>query len=214
MGTQKSVAHLNHLLKYAGILLVGVFLFALSGLLGTANASDFYIGGGAGWARHNDAKVATQFSGTVDETDCAWRLIGGWQITSWFGIEGGYTDMGESTYTGTWSGYPDRGTKARSGLELAAVGTWQIGNPWGIFGVIGIFDWDVEEKEVYAGAPEPLREASGTDILYGLGVQVDILKYLDLRVQWRRYNDVGDKEKTGESDVDMLTADLVFRFKL
>ena len=214
MRTQKSTVLLKYLLQYAGILLVGVFLFALTGLLRPANAGELYVGGGAGWARHNDAKVATQFSGTVDETDCAWRLYGGYLFSNWFGIEAGYTDLGESTYTGTWSGVPDRGTKARNGLEVSALGIWQIGNPWAIFGTIGIFDWDVEEKEVYAGAPEPLREASGTSMLFGLGVQVDILKYLDLRVQWRRYNDVGDKAKTGESDVDMLTADLVFRFQL
>jgi OOP family OmpA-OmpF porin len=70
-----------------------------------------------------------------------------------------------------------------------------------------MFVWGVELDG--AGGSE---SASGTGLSYGIGLQYDFTNTTGLRLDWERFADVGDEDKTGQSDVDMLSAGLVFRF--
>jgi len=46
----------------------------------------------------------------------------------------------------------------------------------------------------------------------GVGAKYDLTNNMALRVEYERINNVGDKNKVGESDVDMWSLGLVVRF--
>ena len=48
--------------------------------------------------------------------------------------------------------------------------------------------------------------------MFGLGASADIAKNFAVRVEWERFLNVGDKDTTGQSDIDLVSASLVFRF--
>jgi hypothetical protein len=48
--------------------------------------------------------------------------------------------------------------------------------------------------------------------MFGFGASFDIGKTAAVRIEWERFMDVGESD-TGQSDVDLLSASLVFRFK-
>jgi len=53
-----------------------------------------------------------------------------------------------------------------------------------------------------------------TDVAWslGLGAQYNLSKSVGLRAEWERYFDVGDADSTGEMDVDLISAGVVFKF--
>jgi hypothetical protein len=46
----------------------------------------------------------------------------------------------------------------------------------------------------------------------GLGVKFDAADTVELRAEFERYKNVGDDDKTGESDVDVLSVGAVMKF--
>lgn len=54
-------------------------------------------------------------------------------------------------------------------------------------------------------------DASQTELFAGIGGAWNINQNFALRVEYQRYFDVGDDEKTGESDVDVLNLSVLFK---
>ena len=50
--------------------------------------------------------------------------------------------------------------------------------------------------------------------MLGLGAQYNFTPSVGLRLEWERYFEVGGKDatSTGEADIDLITAGLVFKF--
>lgn len=47
---------------------------------------------------------------------------------------------------------------------------------------------------------------------WGIGAAYRFNKQWSLRAEWERFNKLGDENKTGESDVDLLSVGVVFNF--
>lgn len=56
------------------------------------------------------------------------------------------------------------------------------------------------------------REHSEWNARAGVGAQFNFSKSLGVRLEWERTNAVGDKNKTGEGDVDFLSLGLQVKF--
>ena len=52
----------------------------------------------------------------------------------------------------------------------------------------------------------------GTDFTYGVGLKYDFTRNLAARVEYQRYNDLGNSNTTGQSDVNMWSLGLMFKF--
>jgi len=45
-----------------------------------------------------------------------------------------------------------------------------------------------------------------------MGAQYNFTKTVGLRAEWERYFNVGDPDSTRESEIDMITAGVIFKF--
>lgn len=183
--------------------LVSAALFALVAISTPALSQQdtgWYAGFGIGQAMHDVQCAAGE---SCDDKDTAFKIFGGYQFNTYFGVEVGYTDLGKATIT-------DAGGVTKfevAGFEVVGVGTLPINQQFAVYGKLGFFRWDLD-----ASAPGISIGETGTDLTYGIGVRYYFTKNLAVRAEWQRYNDIGNDATTGKSDSDFIGVGLVFKF--
>lgn len=157
----------------------------LAGALGAAQAEGLYIGGNIGQPDYR-----TSINGINGGSgDTSYKLYGGYQFNRYFGLEGGWVDLGKvSDASGHANG---------RGYYLDAVGTFPLAANWSLLGSAG-----------YANAKFKTSNGDDSSPAYklGAGVQYDISKQLAMRVQYERYrfSDVfNEKLGVGETSLGL-----------
>lgn len=185
-----------------------VVAFALLSSPALAQDKGLYLGLGAGMSEYKDACDDISGPGvSCDDSDTATKIFGGYQFNRNFAVEVGYTDLGKAS--ASQAGVGSASVEA-SGFEILAVGIAPLNPQWSIYGKAGIFQSEVDLK-VSPGLGSNESE-SGTDLTYGFGVSWDMTKNFALRVEYQVYSDLGDENTTGEGDVNVLGANVIFRF--
>ena len=156
--------------------------------------SDWYIGAAVGQA-DIDYKAADLTSdlaslgwnienATVDHSGTAWKVYGGWAMNKYFALELGWVDLGkvdtrfgasippnqiDSLLVDTASVHPLTG----DGVTAAAVLRWPFADNFAVHAKAGLFAWnsDVDVRVVQGGTGQVLGDDSGTDAMYGLGLE-------------------------------------------
>jgi OOP family OmpA-OmpF porin len=97
--------------------------------------------------------------------------------------------------------------------EFVAVGMLPVADRFSLYGKLGIYraDTDFSTNVVLPGLPATFSE-SNNDLTFGFGLQFDVTKNLGLRAEWQRYQDLGGS-RIGESDVDVMSIGVVYRFR-
>lgn len=163
-----------------------------------------YFGGGIGQSTMTDANN-TLLGTTTQDQDTAFKFFGGVMFNPYVGFEIGYVDFGR--FSGE---FPREDWKA-SGVNfslIAAVPIPDARSNFSLFGKIGANAWSVDDSLPFA-----LISASGTSPSYGIGGEIELNRQIGLNLQWERFADVGDVNTTGRSDIDLVTANLVVRFR-
>ena len=137
----------------------------------------------------------------VDDTDTAYKIYGGFTLTDNFAIEGGYIDLGEVTtqfgasipptqvnnlLNDTLAVHPYLG----DGWFASAVFTWPVvPQQFSLNARAGIFAWEADiDVAVIQGATGSASDGeSGTDAMYGVGVEWHINPQWSLTADWERY---------------------------
>lgn len=182
----------------------------------------FYIGASAGQAKINDActrLTSGGFAGGCDDKNTAWKIFGGYQFNRNFGVEGGYTNIGEATAIGTIGTTGNRRGRAGSvkaeakGFELLTVGTLPINEQFAVYGKAGFFRWDVDMSGT-RGRPSVAIDDKVTYLTLGVGLKYNLTKNLAARLEFQRYDDfgVGDNPFTGQMSVNVSSLGLQFKF--
>jgi OmpA-OmpF porin, OOP family len=128
-------------------------------------------------------------------------------------LEVGYVHLGEASANGTDSVLGTTSvTWEASGFMVAAVGSIPIAERFALLGKVGLFRWDVDVRASSSVFGTGSVSKTGTDLMFGLGGSMNLGRNLAVRVEWERFNDVGDENVTGEGDIDLLSASIVFRF--
>lgn len=163
------------------------------------------------------------FSCSSDDTDTGWKVFIGNQFNKNAAIEFGYVDLGKFTtnVSGNVTVPPTiamtaSGDAEPKGFNLSLVGSLPVSNEFSLLGRIGLFHWDLDVSASASGggfSASASDSASGTDLTFGVGAQYDFSKTAGVRVEWERFQDVGDENTTGQSDVDLLSLSLVFKFQ-
>lgn len=168
-----------------------------------AQSSGFYAGGAIGQTSAKDACNGLPVGVSCDDKDTGYKVFGGYQATVNFGVEIGYVDLGKVTLS-----VPGLSANVKSdGFEFLAVGTIPLVDKLSAYGKLGAFAWDAKASVLGVSVKE-----NGTDLTIGLGFKYDFTKSIAGRVEWQRYNDIGNNATIGVSDVDLYSVGVVFKF--
>lgn len=186
---------------------------AASGILGLAliapglaSAQGGYAGIGVGQSTMKDDSTALVGT-SLDDSDTGWKLFGGYMFNPNAAVEFAYIDFGE--FTGSGGGFTDNWEA--TGISISALGSWPLASEFSLLGKIGATRWDVDDRFTVGGAAFSPSE-TGTDLSFGIGVQYDFTRQVGARLEWERFNDVGDDNTTGQSDLDLLSASVAYMF--
>ena len=163
-----------------------------------------FIGASAGQSTFD---ISCPAGSSCDDTDTAYKIYGGLEVNEYISMEVGYADLGETSVTGATTG-----TAEVNGMTLAMVGTFAVSPSITLIGRGGMNILNLEVNGPIAGTPT--NNEGDTDVAWslGLGAQYNFTKSVGLRVEYERFFDVGDADTTGETDVDLISAGIVFKF--
>jgi OOP family OmpA-OmpF porin len=150
------------------------------------------------------------------DRDTAFRLFGGYQVNRYFGIEGGWFDMGEMGYTAsTTPGGSLRGDVRLRGMNLDLVGSFPLSERFSLLGRVG--GAYVQTRGAFAATGAVVNPYGGTStsenkfgVKIGAGVAWRVTEAWELRAEAERMridDSVGNK-----GHVDLLSLSVVYRF--
>lgn len=153
-------------------------------------------------ASFGSSHLDEDFSGlNIDSDANAFRIVGGFQLGDYFGIEAGYQDFGDFSEVIDFNGL-------LTSTELAAEG-WTLGGTLGLplnerfslYGRAGVFFWDADVQIDGFSINVPEDE----NPYYGAGAKVDVTSNLSLVGDWTRY-------ELDDIDSDVISVGLEYRF--
>lgn len=170
-------------------------------------------------AQVSDFDDGSILSGDTDSHELGWKLYGGYRFNKWLAVELGYVELQNDFDDPTFEGFSD-GTGARfaslgngpvsvgfspSGVFAEAVGSVPLGGRLYALGKVGLFAWE-NEIRVQDLDGESRRDESGTDPVFGAGVEFRFRSGLSLRAEYEIFTGVVDE------DIDLITAGVSYRF--
>lgn len=190
----------------ATLVAAGFLASSASFAQGTRGAQDtgFYAGLHFG---QSSAECASAPGVSCDDSDSAWKILGGYQFNRNLAVEVGYANLGEITITGGGS----RLVVETTAWDLVGVGSFPINNQFSVYGKLGFHS---SETEIGSAKDD------GIDLTYGIGVRYDFSRNLGVRAEWQRYGSVAAPAATSgalsaraqEFDIDVLSLGLVYKF--
>jgi OOP family OmpA-OmpF porin len=176
--------------------LIAVAILAL-GAAGAAQAQSLYVGGSLGGSYWDVDEVAGV---SIDESDFAYKIHFGVELSPYLGVEIGWADLGKARFSGSASG-----DLKGSGAYLDAVGTFPLAEGWGLLGRIGVFNGKAKGTVSGLGSTSD----AGTDVKFGVGFEWHVTRQAVVRGEWERYRfDVFGER----GDVDLWSVGVNFRF--
>lgn len=182
-----------------------LFLLAalvLAPALAPAQDGGFYLGGALGQSKFKDWCNTGGSSLTLsscEDTDTAWKVLGGYRFNRYVAAEATYVDWGE--VTASFTSGPRAAAKQHS-YGLAVVGTLPLGERFELFGKAGFLM--TQQQTTSANVPNPRTvDRDESELHYGLGARVLFSKSWALRGEW---------ENTDKLKVEMLSLGVEYRF--
>ena len=171
-----------------------------------AQASKMWVGVSVGQVKFDEGLTSRLItSGTVDTEATGFKLFAGYAFHRNFGVEVGYADLGEASYSGSFNGTPITGGKLQvGGLDAALLARAPLGGRLTLFGKVGIFVWEAEANDTAAGVPFSAK-TDGSDAFFGLGAAYAITRAAALRLE-------AEGRKIGDDSVNLLSIGVEFRF--
>lgn len=145
-----------------------------------ANAdTGLFVGASVGSAHLED-----DFSNFNIDTDAtAYRFVGGFQFTDYFGIEAGYHNFGDFSETIDLGQFTSRTEIAADGWTLGGTLGLPLSDRFALYGRAGVFFWDADVEVDGFSIDVPEDE----NPYYGGGAKVDVTRNLVLLGDWTRY---------------------------
>ncbi|HZF18882.1 MAG TPA: outer membrane beta-barrel protein [Burkholderiales bacterium] len=213
-------------------------LLALACSAAFAQDEGLYLGVGAGRSRIKDPASCSEFAGLLDpgyscsltSTDTGWKIFGGYQANRIIAFEVGYVDLGAERLSA--SGrlilvppplIPTTGSASAKigadGFTFDMVLSAPITEAFSLSARAGWFAWTLKTS-ITANAGNGFTfglgsqsdSTSGNSFDLGVGARYDFGRNVGVRVEFQRFRDIGD-DKTGKSDVDLISASLIYRFR-
>ncbi len=187
-----------------------------------ADSSPYYVGVEFGSADHDANIEIVSGDGSITDSDSGNKIFFGYHFTSNVALEIQYADLGESSST-----FSDGSTVSFTGTNInffpgEGGGTTSEVTTFGISGVyrfntdgsvkpfvkLGLHSWDVDNSTSSTGLTA--GDTSGTDVFYGVGLDVSIAKQWALSVSYDVY-DIDD-ELEAIDEVSTFGAGVNYKF--
>lgn len=224
-----------------GILACGLAAVAASPSAFAEAESGFYLGLAAGQAKYDlsqndlDDLVFSTFSdqgfpvlsgsSTLEDQDTAWSIVGGYRLNPYLALEATYVSLGTAEYRSSGLVNPPGPVTSlpvslnldfeSSGFTTVGIGSIPVGDNFELHGRLGILFSESEvsiSTTVGSGRSSQSLTSSAVDFVYGLGAAFHIDSYWSLGLDAVRYADVGDDDDTEETDIDVLSLSVIYRF--
>ncbi|HKI65359.1 MAG TPA: outer membrane beta-barrel protein [Burkholderiales bacterium] len=164
----------------------------------------FFAGASIGQTTASDGCSGIIVPGvTCNDSDTAWRILGGYQIDRNFAVELGYHDFGKVKATG----FGVNGEVTANVWELVAVGTLPLRNRFSVYGKLGGYrgDTKLRSNAGFSGSD------TNTDITFGVGGRYEFSQQIAFRAEYQAYQSVGGST-VGSSDFDVVSVGALFKF--
>lgn len=162
-------------------------------------------------------------SSSLDDSDSAYGVHVGYRWNSYVATEVGYVNLGEGLFEAELSD-PTLVTEpavfsARfrtTGLTASMLGIFPVAGRFDIHGRAGVYYADSRYRQrLDLTASDTFlsgeSKANSFDAFAGIGAAWNFNENYSLRVEYQKFLNVGDKDDTGEVDVDLLTLGVLFR---
>jgi OOP family OmpA-OmpF porin len=177
---------------------------------------------------------------SLDDSFSVWGADIGYRFNKYVALEVGYTNLGKWLYrmpilvSGTYletrpdgsivtynlNGVAERDTQiTSSGITGSVLGILPIGGRIDLHLRGGLYFADTRDTNRirYVSSQPALNiahgrtDASDTELFAGLGGAFTFNENFALRVEYQKYFDVGDDEKMGETDIDVINLSVLFK---
>jgi len=157
------------------------------------------LGGGLGYVVYDNLATVSN-----DDVAISYKVFAGYSFDRNWAIETGYqqfTDFGQTGAAGTteFSGYA---------VYIDLIGTIPLGEQWGIFGRLGLAGSTLEGD--LPGTVGTKAHDTGPHV--GAGIQYNFAKNLSVRAEWEWTVKFGSNDTTGEMNMNVAGASLLYRF--
>ncbi|MFO1318903.1 MAG: outer membrane beta-barrel protein [Burkholderiales bacterium] len=168
-------------------------------------------GGGLGKVRKycEPANRPAGFSGVCDDSNSGFRVFGGYKFNPYLGIELGYTNFARgrrdgtpASATGLWKGY---------GVGLSAAAFLPLGDQVELMAKAGIVGWNIQSPNGQLSSSSTIDDR-GFSLTAGIGATWFFIPQVGLRLEFERFQNVGDQATVGRFNVDHLSLNVVGRF--
>ncbi|MCQ1059242.1 outer membrane beta-barrel protein [Photobacterium sp. DNB23_23_1] len=168
----------------------------ISGAVHAATDNPWYVGARVGGTTFDnlDGVIKGQ---NADKDDWGGGVFVGYNFNSWFGLEGGYTYLGQADYGS--DGFEVQG------IDLVGKFTYEMTESFDLYGKLGGFVAFVDNDNVN----DDNNNLAGTA---GVGVEYFFNNDLSARAEYQYYNQVGKTESPGQSDVHFYGLSLVYHW--
>lgn len=156
---------------------------------------------------------ATGLSSSSKDKSNKWRLQLGYRFNDYVALEGGYIDLGRTRYSATYNEGGATGQIKAGGPNLTVLGMLPVTKGLSLFGELGVIDAKVKSSLAAGGvAASDAYDKTQVRPIYGLGAMYQVSDNVDLRASYERVDNLGDKHRLGQMDVNLYSLGLDYRF--
>lgn len=161
---------------------------------------------------------------SFDDTGNAFSLIAGYRFNPYLSVEGGYIDLGSTKYRASSNvRIPGLGTfPSTIGIDLSAKGPFaaaELGAPLGagfdvhthLGGFFAKTEFDISVSLSTFNNGDTVS-ANSADLFAGVGLGYRISDNFGASLDFTRFKDVGDEDKTGEGDITSFRLGVTYTF--
>lgn len=201
-------------MKKTLIALLIVNACAVSSVYAAADTNTWYGGAKLGWSHYFDANGKDHFNDNFsqatdfdfDKDNVSGGVFGGYQVTPWLAVEGGYDYLGNMGINGNHGA--SGATLESQGLQLSLKASYGLTDSWDIYGRAGAMGYRAETNSAGHSKFE-----TGVRPLAAVGTEYAFNKNWAGRLEYQWVSNVGNVNQIGvSSDVSSVSAGVVYRF--
>ncbi|MGF1806376.1 OmpA family protein [Aliivibrio sifiae] len=163
--------------------------------------SHFYLGIRSGWSSVNGACSDSVID--CDDNTVGYGIYSGYQLTSWFALEGGITDYGKpgAHYSN------DQVSSDIKGAELSVVFRQSFAESWSAYTRLGVSYQNIEKNSEWAGN----QNEGDLNTLAALGLSYSFSKQWSLRGEYQFIDGIGGSN-IQQADLHFTSLGLTYHF--